>query len=1419
MKRIILLCILSSYLSIIGLAQTANDIVPANTDVFRWGTNPGWGSGWANTELADLAAGNDTAGIPGAGCNTLRVSLPHSHLERFGYEISLGNYNYYNQLGLESLTAFVGSVADFARSNEYFCEDHRALVWRNMYTPIWDNGENGTPVNDSNYFAAFLYSAVSVYGDYVKYWEIINEPDFTYSPHGWELASSPGSWYNVDPDPCDLTNLYAPIEYYIRLLRISYEVIKSLQPNDYVCLGGIGYNSFLDALLRNTDEPTNGDITAEYPLLGGAYFDCVSFHKYPMYALSNWNSVTEQWDYTRHSDAAVDNVVEVIDNYQGTLAQYGYDGITYPKKVQIITETNIPREPIEEYIGSDDAQYNYLSKIYIKAQQKGLHQVHTYCLWDDPDGFENYSVMGYYEYLRGVEYGNQVEHSSAIANRTQTMLLSGYEYSYEYTEALNLPDEIDGVVFKRNDSLRIALWAKTQNDMSEWSRQYYYIPSFTGESSQMRMYDWRYGRSGTYEDAPIDLVQLGSTPKIFEFLDSDSTISIQLEESCFYDGTVDSTVSGSYRGASLVIDPNPESSLTLFFTAKNAATEEMKIRYRNTGNAAYRCQLELNGSVLYSNLYLPVTDEFEDWSLVTINMDVVQGMNGIKITSLSSDNSVAFDELETSFNIVQSSCEYSVDIQINSNSYVPEVSENDIWGTNVEKNADWTDLDYASLLSQTQCSAVRQNMRHAELSEDGYNSKTELLNFYQNNNIKTIIAELGGVAPEVQSDDMICADQSLLWQNMYSDIWDNGENGTPINDTNYFAEYVYKTVNMYGHLIDVWEILPEPDKTNDITVANNQWFESAPDPCELINISAPIEQYIRALHIAYEIIKYKDSTDFVCVGGVNSPSFIDVLLRTTENPEDGSISDLYNLTGGAFFDCYSINSYPGIDTEINNSDDAINYTFEKLSIFDSVLNAHGYNGNIYPKKRAYLAKTNVSRQTIGSMFGSSDLQKNYVSKLNVVGMTTNIISNVFTTNIVDLALEPTSNPVDLMGYYLDNQAITLGEETETDALIASNTVIELLSGYVYSSMLTSELYLPDSVHGYVFTRSDTTRIVLWAETNSTEMENIQLLYTLPSIFTNSDLNIYSWDYSQSGEFENGTQEILLDANVRIVEVVGIIEPITSVIQCEDASGYIGIIGSSLGGYYGNGYLSINQYITGYATIEMYSILPGRKTISLRYNNYSDDSHAAEINVNDSVQISMLNFESSQGWQEWDEIEFTVDFVEGYNSFTIKAITNSGLPNFDQITVSGEVYLYSLGEQYIELTDGWNLVSLYLLPDNNNVAELFPNAEIVKTDSIYYYNTNPSNLNLLSIIEEDKAYLVYNNETETLTISGVNINVEMESVDNGWNMIGIPVNYELNVAELPNDIILVKDFDAFYERGTDNGTLQLLLPGKAYFMYK
>lgn len=496
---------------------SANDQVPDYQGGFRFGTNMGAPQGeWSDQTLATLAAGSETLGLPGAGCNALRLSLPHHFLEKWGYDIRVNTVKYYHKdLGMDHHTLFIGYPALDDRESKVWCEARGASkLFAKMYEPIWDGGKNGTPVNDNNPMALYLYKTALKYNETVTFWEVWNEPDYTRSDKGWQSRDADDSWWKRDPAPCELNNLLAPVQHYIRALRIAYEVVKFVDPEAFICIGGIGYDSFLDAILRNTDNPDQGKVTSQYPLKGGAWFDCLSYHNYPMYGLRAYEN--GNWVPYRHSDKAVEVFINAKKSKEQLLASYGYDNKNFPKKRVIVTETNLPRQVFQNFIGSEAAQNNYLAKIIIKGQANNIDQIHTFCLYDSEQPSNPYHVMGFYPNLKNVKPYQQVEHQSAVLARNTMSLLKGHKYDPIRTAELKIPDQADGAAFKDQEGHYIyALWAKTSKDNDETTAATYQFPDDFGAASCTK-FKSDYTLTGQSQQLSSTTVELNGTPSFFK---------------------------------------------------------------------------------------------------------------------------------------------------------------------------------------------------------------------------------------------------------------------------------------------------------------------------------------------------------------------------------------------------------------------------------------------------------------------------------------------------------------------------------------------------------------------------------------------------------------------------------------------------------------------------------------------------------------------------------------------------------------------------------------------------------------------------------------------------------------------------------------------------------------------------------------
>jgi len=515
-KPLIILISVSLFLpSLTAFAATANDpsAYKPYEGQFDYGANLGYyGAQFKDEDVAKLAAL--------AGFRTIRPSLADWLITGYGADARLAAFQAYQAMGMHDLTVFVGEPnnpkvngtpgPDDRETKIFPGADERAKTFTGLYEPVWLDAAN-TEINPANTYANYLYKTVKEYGPYVKVWEIVNEPDFTYSAAAWEDASAPDSWWNVNPNPNDLANLKAPVYYYIRELHVAYDVIKTLEPNEYVATGGIGYASFLDALMRNTDNPVDGSMTVEYPEKGGAYFDILSFHSYPMYDLRTWDNASGGFIYKRQSDAAVDAFLSEKNSLANVLLKYGY-GSKYPGKQWIVTETDMPESASGSDWGSQALADNYIMKAEIMAQASGIAQVYKYGLGENANGTDAFNSMGVYGDLTNATLANAPKTDEYKAVATLSKVLYGKTYDAAKTAALRLPPTVRGAAFRdpSTGQYTYALWARTSGDKSENASANYTFPfPFSGTRRQ-----WDYSATAAAVNAS-QTVALSGSPSFF----------------------------------------------------------------------------------------------------------------------------------------------------------------------------------------------------------------------------------------------------------------------------------------------------------------------------------------------------------------------------------------------------------------------------------------------------------------------------------------------------------------------------------------------------------------------------------------------------------------------------------------------------------------------------------------------------------------------------------------------------------------------------------------------------------------------------------------------------------------------------------------------------------------------------------------
>jgi hypothetical protein len=427
-----------------------------------------------------------------AGADSNRIKLPEYFLDQWGVGIRTDAAASYFTNGMSSLVCFLigpsashstaPAGADNATLEQYIPND--------LDQPIF--AADGT-VNPGNSWAKYVEETVTTYKPWVRIWEVWNEPDWT--PN----YATTMTWATAAPTKADLPRYNGDIYSYVRMLRITSAVAKKVDPTALVALGGIGYPTFLSAILRYTDNPADGSATADYPSKGDAYFDVLNFHYYPLYTPGN-------------SDAAADGMFQLRDQFQAELAKANVTGKSWNA-----TETGAPRYALSTYPGGDDYAKNYLLKVMLEAHVQGMIGLDWFALTDGAtigSSTDSYSYMGLYLDTAGLTATSAaVKTDPGIAYTTLGKLLKGALVDTAATTALALPSTVGGGAFVAADGRHIvALWARGSSEAAAAT----YALAATGP---VTAYAWDYASTGaTKSIAPASgtaMLSLASTPQFF----------------------------------------------------------------------------------------------------------------------------------------------------------------------------------------------------------------------------------------------------------------------------------------------------------------------------------------------------------------------------------------------------------------------------------------------------------------------------------------------------------------------------------------------------------------------------------------------------------------------------------------------------------------------------------------------------------------------------------------------------------------------------------------------------------------------------------------------------------------------------------------------------------------------------------------
>ncbi|CAN5167085.1 hypothetical protein BH09MYX1_BH09MYX1_67150 [soil metagenome] len=422
-----------------GIVPATPAQLPALSSPFRYGMNVGHpNADWGDDEMGLLAAQ--------AGADSERIKLPETHLTTWGWDIEVGDIKSYAANGMKDHVGFLCTPTAAHSTMPSGKADWELEYWapRNLHQPIFL--ADGS-VNPDNFWAAYVEKTVKTYSPWVRIWEVWNEPDWV---SDWQVVEG---WKTNPPKASELPRFNGSIFDYVRMLRVTWMVVHKVDPTARVATGGIGYPSFLNAILRYTDEPKQGAVDEAHPKTGGAWFDVLDFHYYPIFQKGN-------------SDASVDDFMKSKASLAAELAAANVTG-----KEWNVTETGAPRQSVDGAPGSDAYARNYLVKALLTAQAQGILGIDWFILSDGKPADvakDSFASMGLWFDVSTLKVTTDARMTpSGTAMLGMTKLLRGARVDLTATTALGLATNVGGIVFVTKEQKHVwVLWARGTDEQA-----------------------------------------------------------------------------------------------------------------------------------------------------------------------------------------------------------------------------------------------------------------------------------------------------------------------------------------------------------------------------------------------------------------------------------------------------------------------------------------------------------------------------------------------------------------------------------------------------------------------------------------------------------------------------------------------------------------------------------------------------------------------------------------------------------------------------------------------------------------------------------------------------------------------------------------------------------------------------------------
>jgi len=125
-----------------------------------------------------------------------------------------------------------------------------------------------------------------------------------------------------------------------------------------------------------------------------------------------------------------------------------------------------------------------------------------------------------------------------------------------------------------------------------------------------------------------------------------TTVSLEAEDTCFYDGVIESDHTG-YTGSGYVNFTNQAGGYVEWnVNVPDPARAACRFVYANGSTSGRPADISVDGNVVFSGIDFPATTEWTTWSGVTVSVDLNAGTNTIRLTGKGSEGAANIDRMD-----------------------------------------------------------------------------------------------------------------------------------------------------------------------------------------------------------------------------------------------------------------------------------------------------------------------------------------------------------------------------------------------------------------------------------------------------------------------------------------------------------------------------------------------------------------------------------------------------------------------------------------------------------------------------------------------------------------------------------------------------------------------------------------------------